>query len=70
MQQELYLKENLGTLIRTVPVCEGNVLELQWVTPCTNTMYACQPGHYLGHLLGHEGEGSIFHVLKVKSYHG
>ena len=28
--------------------------------------YLLQPGHYLGHLIGHEGKGSLLSELKQK----
>ncbi|GLT88210.1 hypothetical protein SLE2022_062450 [Rubroshorea leprosula] len=56
--------EHLQILVRTVPIKEGNKLRIVWpITPGIH-YYKEGPCRYLGHLIGHEGEGSLFYVLK------
>lgn len=57
--------EHLQILVRSVPIKEGHKLRIIWpVTPSINH-YKEAPCRYLGHLIGHEGEGSLFYVLKT-----
>ncbi|GLT74479.1 hypothetical protein SLA2020_462740 [Shorea laevis] len=56
--------EHLQILVRTVPIKEGNKLKIVWpITPGIH-YYKEGPCRYLGHLIGHEGEGSLFYILK------
>ncbi|KAL2320760.1 hypothetical protein Fmac_029729 [Flemingia macrophylla] len=56
--------EHLQILVRTVPIKEGHKLKIVWpVTPEIHH-YTEGPCRYLGHLIGHEGEGSLYYILK------
>ncbi|GLT29358.1 hypothetical protein SLA2020_042300 [Shorea laevis] len=56
--------EHLQILVRAVPIKEGNKLRIVWpITPAIR-YYKEGPCRYLGHLIGHEGEGSLFYFLK------
>ncbi|GLT40741.1 hypothetical protein SLA2020_148540 [Shorea laevis] len=56
--------EHLQILVRAVPIKEGNKLRIVWpITPAIH-FYKEWPCGHLGHLIGHEGEGSLFYVLK------
>ncbi|CAI9301344.1 unnamed protein product [Lactuca saligna] len=56
--------EHLQVIVKTVPVKRGHKLRITWpMTPCIHH-YMEGPSRYLGHLIGHEGEGSLFYVLK------
>ncbi|XP_031397805.1 insulin-degrading enzyme-like 1, peroxisomal isoform X3 [Punica granatum] len=56
--------EHLQVLIRAVPICDDHMLKIEWpITPGIRH-YKEIPSLYLGHLIGHEGEGSLFHILK------
>lgn len=51
-------------LIRAVPVCDDHMLKIEWpITPGIHH-YKEIPSRYLDHLIDHEGEGSLFHILK------
>ncbi|GLC45843.1 hypothetical protein PLESTM_001791300 [Pleodorina starrii] len=63
---DVFLDEQQGVLIRVVPVREGQSLELTWQVPSTERLFREQPQGYLSHLLGHEGEGSVFALLKAQ----
>ncbi|KAK7244519.1 hypothetical protein RIF29_39342 [Crotalaria pallida] len=57
--------EHLQILVRTVPIKQGHKLRIVWpVTPEIHH-YKEGPCRYLGHLIGHEGEGSLYCVLKT-----
>lgn len=51
--------------MKAVPIKQGHKLGVAWpVTPSIHH-YEEAPSQYLGHLIGHEGEGSLFHALKT-----
>ncbi|KAK6945293.1 Peptidase M16, N-terminal [Dillenia turbinata] len=57
--------EHLQILVRTVPIKQGHKLRVIWpITPSIHN-YKEAPCRYLGHLIGHEGEGSLFYSLKT-----
>ncbi|CAA0837441.1 Zinc-metallopeptidase- peroxisomal [Striga hermonthica] len=56
--------ENLQILIKAVPIKQGHKLRFVWpITPGIRH-YKEGPNRYLGHLIGHEGAGSLFYILK------
>jgi insulysin len=57
-----------GALIRMVPERAGHSIELQWPTVSEQQHYRAAPTHYVSHLLGHEGEGSAFALLKARGW--
>ncbi|KAG1675762.1 hypothetical protein FOA52_012418 [Chlamydomonas sp. UWO 241] len=65
---DVFLDEHRGTLLKVVPVKDGHSLELAWQTPPAWKHYKSCPLSFLSHLLGHEGAGSVFSVLKAKGW--
>lgn len=60
-----YLLSLFQILVRAVPIKQGHKLRIIWpITPSIHH-YKEAPCRYLGHLIGHEGEGSLFYVLKT-----
>lgn len=59
-----YTPNLLGREISIVPVRETRSLELFFPMREVKSMYKTKPCHYLSHLLGHEGNGSILALLK------
>ncbi|KAG5242657.1 insulin-degrading enzyme [Salix suchowensis] len=57
--------EHLQILVRTVPIKQGHKLRIVWPITPGILYYKEGPCRYLGHLIGHEGEGSLFYVLKT-----
>ncbi|XP_057520818.1 insulin-degrading enzyme-like 1, peroxisomal [Amaranthus tricolor] len=56
--------DHLQILVKVVPIKEGHKLKISWpITPGIH-YYKEGPCRYLGHLIGHEAEGSLFYVLK------
>ncbi|KAE8733430.1 hypothetical protein F3Y22_tig00001290pilonHSYRG00001 [Hibiscus syriacus] len=56
--------EHLQILVRAVPIKQGHKLRIVWPITPSILHYKEGPCRYLGHLIGHEGEGSLFYVLK------
>ncbi|KAI0511369.1 hypothetical protein KFK09_011999 [Dendrobium nobile] len=56
--------EHLQILVKAVPIKEGHILRIIW--PITPGIRHYKEGlsKYIGHLIGHEGEGSLFYNLK------
>ncbi|KAF7847947.1 hypothetical protein BT93_L2425 [Corymbia citriodora subsp. variegata] len=57
--------EHLQILVKTVPIKQGHKLRVIWPVTPEIQHYKEGPCRYLGHLIGHEGEGSLFYVLKT-----
>ena len=53
-------------LYRMVPVKSEYRVELSWALPAVMGEYRSKPLHYLAHLLGHEGKGSLMSLLRRK----
>ncbi|GBG72511.1 hypothetical protein CBR_g12082 [Chara braunii] len=57
-------EDHLKIIIKAVPVTEGHSLELSWTSVPEFRHYKAAPSRYISHLLGHEGDGSLFALLK------
>ncbi|XP_022743488.1 insulin-degrading enzyme-like 1, peroxisomal isoform X2 [Durio zibethinus] len=57
--------EHLQILVKAVPIKQGHKLRIVWPITPSILHYKEGPCRYLGHLIGHEGEGSLFYVLKT-----
>ncbi|XP_021283487.1 insulin-degrading enzyme-like 1, peroxisomal [Herrania umbratica] len=57
--------EHLQILVQAVPIKQGHKLRIIWPITPSILRYKEEPCRYLGHLIGHEGEGSLFYVLKT-----
>ncbi|KAI3750269.1 hypothetical protein L2E82_20902 [Cichorium intybus] len=56
--------EHLQIIVKTIPIEQGHKLRITWpITPGIHH-YMEGPIRYLVHLIGHEGEGSLFYILK------
>ncbi|KAG7634771.1 Peptidase M16 C-terminal [Arabidopsis suecica] len=63
--RRIVLKNSLEVLVKAVPIKQGHNLTVSWpVTPSIHH-YEEAPCTYVGHLIGHEGKGSLFHALKI-----
>ncbi|RVE50691.1 hypothetical protein evm_004601 [Chilo suppressalis] len=51
-----------------VPVKDLRSLSIDFPIPDTRKHYKSGPGHYLSHLLGHEGPGSLLSALKERGW--
>ncbi|OVA19405.1 Peptidase M16 [Macleaya cordata] len=57
--------EHLQILVKAVPIKQGHKLKIIWPNTPSIRHYKEAPCRYLGHLIGHEGEGSLFYILKT-----
>ncbi|KAL8568009.1 hypothetical protein ACOMHN_029184 [Nucella lapillus] len=53
---------------KAVPVKDTRGLGVTWSIPDLHPYYKTNPGNYLGHLLGHEGPGSLLSELKARGW--
>ncbi|KAK9834702.1 hypothetical protein WJX74_008107 [Apatococcus lobatus] len=60
--------EQRCSLIHCIPVKDGHSVEFQWDVPSEQDHYQAAPCSYISHHLGHEGEGSVFAVLKAQGW--
>ncbi|KAJ3696077.1 hypothetical protein LUZ60_001454 [Juncus effusus] len=56
--------EHLQIVVKMLPIVEGDYLRVTWPLTPGILHYKEVPSNYISHLIGHEGEGSIFYVLK------
>ncbi|XP_023639108.1 insulin-degrading enzyme-like 2 isoform X2 [Capsella rubella] len=57
--------DHLQVLVKAVPTRQGHELTVSWpVTPSIHH-YEEAPCKYISRLIGHEGEGSLFHAFKI-----
>ncbi|EEE67441.1 insulin-degrading enzyme-like 1, peroxisomal [Oryza sativa Japonica Group] len=56
--------EHLQIIVKAVPIKEGHTLRIQWPITPNIQHYKEGPCKYVSRLVGHEGEGSLFYVLK------
>lgn len=58
--------EKLHRLYRVIPMKDYHSVEINWALPSLLNYYRTKPLHYISHLIGHEGRGSILSYLKKK----
>jgi len=63
-----YTKTELMTQTFAKPVMDTRSLDIDFVTEDEELQYDTQPSHYISHLIGHEGPGSILAYLKEKGW--
>ncbi|RAL51841.1 hypothetical protein DM860_010559 [Cuscuta australis] len=56
--------EHLQNLVKAVPIKQGHKLSIIWPVTPELLHYKEGPIKYISHLIGHEGEGSVFYCLK------
>nr|CDJ85655.1 Peptidase M16 domain containing protein [Haemonchus contortus] len=59
-----YGREQLGRRIEIVPIKDTRSLTIRFPIPDLQEEYKSNPSHYISHLLGHEGKGSLLSELK------
>ncbi|KAJ4904867.1 Insulinase (Peptidase family M16) family protein [Raphanus sativus] len=57
--------DHLQVLVKSVPIRQGHKLTVSWPIAPSIHHYEEAPCRYLGQLIGHEGEGSLYHELKT-----
>lgn len=64
----LFTPKERQMMVYAKPVMDKRYLEIMWPYPDEEELYDSQPGHYLSHLIGHEGPGSILSYTKAKGW--
>lgn len=57
-----------GRIYWVEAVRDLHFLKVTWSLPCLDKEYLKKPEDYLSHLIGHEGGGSLFALLKLKGW--
>ncbi|XP_071641482.1 insulin-degrading enzyme-like isoform X1 [Temnothorax longispinosus] len=60
--------EHFRTIWYIVPIKDTRNLDLSFPIPDMQQHYRSSPAHYVSHLLGHEGEGSLLSALKARGW--
>ena len=63
-----YSEKEYLTQVFAKPVMDSRSLEIYFPYEDEEHMYDTQPGRYIGHLIGHEGPGSILAYIKAKGW--
>ncbi|XP_074502935.1 insulin-degrading enzyme isoform X2 [Sebastes fasciatus] len=63
-----FQEEHLKQFYSIVPIKDIRNLYVTFPIPDLQKYYKSNPGHYLGHLIGHEGPGSLLSELKSKGW--
>ncbi|CCD67861.1 Insulin-degrading enzyme [Caenorhabditis elegans] len=59
-----YGPDQLAKRIDVVPIKDTRLVSISFPFPDLNGEFLSQPGHYISHLIGHEGPGSLLSELK------
>ena len=65
---EPYPKENLGKLVKFIPIRDEDILSMVYFLPYCENDHKTKPLSYLSQLIGHEGENSLLSFLKNEDY--
>ncbi|WP_077338131.1 insulinase family protein [Pseudocolwellia agarivorans] len=68
IEAPLYLPEHQSRLINVYPVKNEHQLIISFAMPAIDNLYRNKPESILAYLLGHEGIGSIYSLLKRKQW--
>ncbi|PFX29777.1 insulin-degrading enzyme-like [Stylophora pistillata] len=63
-----YGDEQVQVELKVVPIKDIKHLNISFPIPDVNQYYESKPCHYISHLLGHEGKGSLLSELKTKGW--
>ncbi len=66
--QPMYADGQLPALLRTQSQKDGATISFQFPIPSTLPNYAVKPEQYFANLVGHEGEGSLYQLLKRRGW--
>ena len=63
-----YSQKDYLTQVFAKPIMESRSLEVYFPYQDEENMYDSQPSRYIGHLIGHEGPGSVLAYIKAKGW--
>eukprot|EP01088_Endostelium_zonatum_P015022 TRINITY_DN3510_c0_g2_i1.p1 TRINITY_DN3510_c0_g2~~TRINITY_DN3510_c0_g2_i1.p1 ORF type:complete len:969 (-),score=255.17 TRINITY_DN3510_c0_g2_i1:24-2930(-) len=66
--QKPFTPAELGMIYYIVPVKDFHEVTIQFPLPSLTHHYKTKPSHYLSHLIGHEGPGSLLSYLKLQNW--
>ncbi len=66
--EQPFTEAELSTQVFAKPVMESRTMEMWFPYPDEEDLYETQPSRFLGHLLGHEGPGSVLAYIKEKGW--
>lgn len=66
VEQPLFAADALPARLDVVPLRETRSLRLVFPVPPQQALYRSKPVHYVAHLLGHEGAGSLLSALRQR----
>ena len=66
--QHPFLDADNRSRVYAVPIKDIRNLNVTFPIPDLQPHYRTGPGHYLGHLIGHEGKGSLLSELKSRGW--
>ncbi|XP_022766679.1 insulin-degrading enzyme-like 1, peroxisomal isoform X2 [Durio zibethinus] len=62
------MSEHRMILVKLVPIAERHKLIIEWPITTSRHHYKEGPCKYLGHVIGHKGEGSVYYILKTRGW--
>lgn len=63
-----FLSQQMSTKTFIIPVKDTRSLTISFMTPDLDVYYKAGPEHYISHLIGHEGRGSVLSELKLRGW--
>lgn len=60
--------DKLAQRVSAVPMADTRKITLRWPLPSLKEHYKKHPTHYMGHIIGHEGKGSLFSYLRAQGW--
>lgn len=65
---DVYLDDQMRTKLYIVPIKDTRTLSMSFQIPDMDEHFRSGPEHYISHLVGHEGRGSILSELKKRGW--
>ncbi|RZC37709.1 insulin-degrading enzyme, partial [Asbolus verrucosus] len=67
-EEHPFKEEHFGTCVYMCPIKDVRNLNIVFPCPDLQEYYKSSPSHYISHLMGHEGPGSILSTLKARGW--
>lgn len=59
-------KDNLGMLVHLIPEQDVEILDINWILPCSEKEFLTEPLEYFKHAFSHHGPNSLLRHLKTE----
>eukprot|EP01125_Pyxidicula_operculata_P021092 TRINITY_DN7996_c0_g1_i1.p1 TRINITY_DN7996_c0_g1~~TRINITY_DN7996_c0_g1_i1.p1 ORF type:complete len:1020 (-),score=227.50 TRINITY_DN7996_c0_g1_i1:170-3229(-) len=63
-----FREQDLMIKVEAVSIKDEDYLYISYPLPSLRSMYYCKPAEYLSHLIGHEVNGTVLHLLKQNGW--